>query len=509
MRTRSATDGGRCSAKHRKDGIVNRVLAYDLGASSGRAMLGELRDGRIHMEELLRFPNDPVYVRRTLYWDVLRLYYNIKEGISQAVRRGGFASLGIDTWGVDFGLIRKEGQLVGNPVHYRDNRTDDYDECLVTPEEAYDATGIEVVYFNTLYQLNALARKHPRILADADHVLLMPDLFNFMLCGEKKAEYTIASTTAMLDARTRQWDEAIIRKAGIPEHLMCEVVYPGTLCGLLTTDICNELGCEAASVLCIASHDTASAVAATPTQEKDFIFMSCGTWCLLGTVLDEPLINDRTRRYNFTNEGTVGGKIQFLKNIMGTWLIQESRRQWRREGSNYSFADLEELAILAEPFRCFIDPDAPEFSKPGDLPRRIREYCERTGQKIPESAGAVVRCIDESLAFKFRSTIEKLEDCTGKSYDSVNIMGGGAQSRLLCRMTAEATGREVIAGPVEATALGNVGVQLLYHKELADLSELRSVVAETSELDHYVPHEPERWNEAYRRYQDAVSREEA
>ena len=431
---------------------MSRVLAYDLGASSGRAMIGELRGGKLRLEELLRFPNDPVLVRNTLYWDVLRLFYHIQEGIRAAAQRGGFDSIGIDTWGVDFGLIRKDGQLVGNPVHYRDNRTDDYDRCPVTPAEAYDATGIEVVYFNTLYQLNALARKHPQVLADADHMLLMPDLFNYMLCGERKAEYTIASTTAMLDPRTRNWDEVIVHKAGIPQHLLCEVVAPGTLCGELTLDVCAELGCSPAEVLCIASHDTASAVAAVPTQKKDFVFMSCGTWCLLGTVLDEPLINATTRAYNFTNEGTAGGKIQFLKNIMGTWLIQESRRQWRREGREYSFGELEEMARWAEPFRSFVDPDAPEFSKPGDLPARIREYCARTGQPVPEDPGAIVRCINESLAFKFRRTIESLEDCTGRSYESVNIVGGGAQSHLLCQMTADATGCEVVAGPVEATA---------------------------------------------------------
>lgn len=483
---------------------MSKVLAYDFGASSGRAMRGEYRGGRIHMEELIRFPNDPVYVRRTLYWDVLRLYQNIKDGISCAVRQGGFDSIGIDTWGVDFGLIRKEGQMVGNPVHYRDSRTDDYDECLVTPKEAYEATGIEVVYFNTLYQLNALARKHPQILADAYHILFMPDLFNYMLCGEKKAEYTIASTSAMMNPRTRTWDQAIIRKAGIPEHLMCEIVMPGTLCDYLTKDVCDELQCSPAAVLCIASHDTASAVAAVPAQSEDFVFLSCGTWALMGTVLPEPLINEKTAAYNFTNEGAAGGKIQFLKNIMGTWLIQESRRQWKREGEEYTFSVLEEMARAADPFCAFIDVDSGEFSKPGDIPKRIREYCMRTSQNMPATPGAVVRCIDESLAMRFRRTLEAIEDCTGKTYERIHIVGGGVNSRLLCQMTANACGRPVVAGPDEATVLGNIGVQLMYHGDLSSLEELRAAVARSSDLQTYTPADTPAWDEAWKRYQDVM-----
>lgn len=480
---------------------MSRVLAYDFGASSGRAMFGEYRDGQIYTEEVIRFPNDPVYVRRTLYWDVLRLYQNIKDGISSAMHRGGFDSIGIDTWGVDFGLIRKEGQMVGNPVHYRDNRTDDYDECLVTPKEAYEATGIEVVYFNTLYQLNALARKHPQILADAYHILFMPDLFNYMLCGEKKAEYTIASTSAMMNPRTRTWDHAVIRKAGIPEHLMCDIVMPGTLCDFLTQDVCDELGCKPVPVICIASHDTASAVAAVPADSDDFVFLSCGTWALMGTVLDEPLINEKTAAYNFTNEGAAGGKIQFLKNIMGTWLIQESRRQWKREGEEYTFGILEEMASAAKPFGCFIDVDSPEFSKPGDLPKRIREYCQRTGQSIPASPGEVVRCINESLALRFRRTLDAIEDCTGKSYNCINLVGGGVKSGLLCQMTANACQRPVVAGPDEATVLGNIGMQLIYHKDLSSLADLRAAVARSCDPVHYSPQDEKEWEEAWKRYQ--------
>lgn len=483
---------------------MSRVLAFDLGASSGRAMLGEYVDGQITMEEIHRFANEPVMVRGTLYWDVLRLFHDIQIGITRATHFGGFDSIGIDTWGVDFGLVRPTGQLVGNPVHYRDRRTDDYEKCLVTPEEAYKATGVEIIYFNTLYQLNALARKQSYILAEAGSMLLMPDLLNFMLCGNKHSEYTIASTTAMLNAKTRDWDLELIRKAGISERILCDIVQPGTICGELSAGICEMLGAREADVMCIASHDTASAVAAVPTQDKDFIFISCGTWSLLGTVLDEPLINEKAFSYNFTNEGAAGGKIQFLKNIMGTWLIQESRRQWGRDGELYGYDDLETMARQCTPFMAYIDVDMPELGKPGDVPALIRNFCKETGQPVPGAAGEIVRCIDESLAMKFRYTVECLKDCTGKEYKKIYLMGGGSKSALLCQMTANATGLEVIAGPDEATVLGNMGVQLIGSGDLSDLTELRAAIAGSATLTHYMPAQQNEWDEAYKVYKDVI-----
>lgn len=483
---------------------MSRVLAFDLGASSGRAMLGEYVDGQMTMEEIHRFANEPVMVRGTLYWDVLRLFHEIQTGITRAVHLGGFDSVGIDTWGVDFGLIRSTGQIVGNPVHYRDHRTDDYEKCPVTPEEAYKATGMQIIYFNTIYQLNALARKQPYVLAEADKMLFMPDLFNYMLCGVKRSEYTIASTSEMLNAKTREWDLELVRKAGIRESILCDIEMPGTEIGTLSPEVCDNLGAPDASVICIAEHDTASAVAAVPTQEKDFIFLSSGTWTLLGTVLDQPLINEKAFSYNFTNEGTVDGKIQFLKNIMGTWLIQESRRHWAREGEVYSFDDLEMMARQCSSFRCFIDVDQDVFSRQGNLPERICEACAETGQKQPVSAGEIVRCIDESLAMKFRYTVECLKDCTGKEYNKIYLLGGGTKSELLCQMTANATGLEVVAGPDEATVLGNMGVQLIGHKEISDITELRAAVAGSTNLKHYMPQDTQAWEAAYRTFKDIL-----
>lgn len=468
-------------------------------------MLGEYVDGQITIEEIHRFPNEPVMVRGTLYWDVLRLFYEIQTGITRAVHLGGFDSIGIDTWGVDFGLVRTTGQLIGNPVHYRDRRTDDYEMCPITPEEAYQATGMEIIYFNTIYQLNAIARKQSYLLAEADKMLLMPDLFNYLLCGTMRSEYTIASTTEMLNARTREWDKELVRKAGISERILCKIEMPGTYCGTLSPELCDITGAGDADIMCIASHDTASAVAAVPTQEQSFIFLSCGTWSLLGTVLDEPLIDEKAFEYNFTNEGSAGGKIQFLKNIMGTWLIQESRRQWGRHNEVYSYADLEAMAVQSKPFQCFIDVDDDRYSKPGDQPGRIAEYCRETSQFVPTEPGEVIRCIDESLAMKYRYTVECLEDCTGKKYDRVYILGGGTKSALLCQMTADAVGREVVAGPDEATILGNMGVQLIGHKVLSDLTELRAAIAGSTKLVHYYPTNTAQWDSAYETYRSVLS----
>ncbi len=481
--------------------MMSRVLAFDLGASSGRAMLGTYVDGRIEMEELHRFTNDPVMVNGTLYWDTLRLFYHIKQGITAAVNRGGFDSIGIDTWGVDFGLIGPDGQMVANPVHYRDRRTDCYrDGTFSIPvRELYAKTGIENMTINTLYQLDAMGKSSPDTLERADKLLFTPDLLNYFLCGEMKSEYTIASTAQMLNAKSRDWDREIIARAGIPGHLLCDIVQPGTVCGQLSDEICEELGAPKADVVCIASHDTASAVAAVPTQEKEFIFISCGTWSLLGTETDQPVLSEKAFQYNFTNEGGVDGKICFLKNIMGTWLIQESRRQWIREGKEYGFGELEQMAAKSRPFQALIDVDDAAFSKPGNLPRRIRAYCERTGQQPPETPGDVIRCIDESLAAKFGYTVACMEACTGIGYRNIHMLGGGTKSALLCQMTADAAQKAVIAGPDEATAYGNIAIQLLARGELDGMGAVRSAVEHSCRLKRYEPQAGKDWEEAKRR----------
>ncbi len=479
---------------------MSRMLAFDFGASSGRAMLAKYVDGRIEMKEIHRFTNDPVIVRGTMYWDILRLMYEIKKGITAAVIDGGFDYIGIDTWGVDFGLIDQDGQIMSNPVHYRDKRTDDYLNFQLPKEEVYDITGLQNMQINTLHQLDSIVKSRLDTLKQAKKMLFIPDLLNYLLTGEMKAEYTIASTSQLLNAKDRNWDLSLIRKAGIPEHLLCEICAPGTICGVLDEEIQQELSAPPAKVVCIASHDTASAVASVPTHEKDFIYISCGTWSLIGTEVDEPIITKKAFDHNFTNEGGVEGKIRFLKNIMGTWLIQESRRQWIREGKEFGFGELESMAKECEEVGAYIDVDNPNFIKPGNIPMKVREYCENTGQKVPQSPGEIIRCIDESLALKFAYAIKCIEDCTGKEYKTINIVGGGAQSALLCRMTANATGKTVIAGPFEATVLGNIGIQLMAGGELSNVQEIREAVIKSSELKEFAPQDTQKWAEAYEKF---------
>lgn len=487
--------------------MSKRVLSFDFGASSGRAMLATYDGETIDIKEIHRFSNDPVLVRGTLYWDVLRLLHEIKQGLSKAVHSGGFDSVGIDTWGVDFGLLDESGVLLENPVHYRDTRnmglSEEMDRDLPL-QRLYDITGIQIMDINTVFQLYGLKKNRPHLLERAKTMLFMPDLLNYMLTGVKKTEYSIASTGQLLEAGSGEWSEEIIATLGLPRGIFTEIVRPGTPVGKLSDEICEELGTPKADVIAVGEHDTASAVLAVPATEKDFVYISCGTWSLFGTELEAPRIGEKSQRYNITNEGGCYGTIRFLKNIIGLWLIQESRRQWAREGDSYSYAELERHALAAEPFRSFIDPDAPEFVPQGNLPRRVREYCRRTGQPVPETVGQVMRCIYESLAMKYRFTFDMLKDTTGKDYKVIHMVGGGTKDNLLCQMTADATDVNVVAGPIEATVLGNVAVQLIALGEIADRDEARRVIARSQSLITYHPREAAVWREGYEKFRGAL-----
>ena len=366
--------------------MEKKVLAFDFGASGGRAMCGTFDGDKISIEELHRFSNDPVILNGSMYWDVLRLFFEIKQGLIKAKKCGKIESIGIDTWGVDFGLIDEEGRLLENPVHYRDARTEGMIEesfKLIDKEKFYQITGNQFMDLNTAFQLLSLVKTRKELLEKADKMILMPDLFNYFLTGEKKAEYSIASTTQLLDAKKGEWSDEVIEALGIPKHIFPEIVPTGTKIGTLTDEICTELGLDKIDVMAVAGHDTQSALVSVPTSEEDFIFLSCGTWSLLGTELAEPIINEKSEHYNITNEGGYGRKISFLKNIIGLWCIQESRRQWIREGNEYGFGELEIMAKEAPALQSFIDPDAPEFTPAGDIPTRIREFCKKTGQPVP------------------------------------------------------------------------------------------------------------------------------
>lgn len=480
-----------------------RVLAFDFGASGGRAMLASYENGRITIEEIHRFSNDPVMVNGTLYWDVLRLFHEIKQGITKAHHAGGFQSIGIDTWGVDFGLLDEHGDLLENPVHYRDRRHAGYAEKAFTKlsrERLYEITGIQFMDINTAFQLYALKTDRPYLLERAKTMLFMPDLLCYMLTGEMNAEYSIASTSQLLDARSRDWSDEVINALDIPRGLLRPIIPTGSKAGMLSDEICEELGVPKADIIAVGEHDTASAVVSVPASGEDFAYISCGTWSLFGTELKQPCINEKSARYNITNEGGYGGTIRFLKNIIGLWLIQESRRQWIREGQEYSYAELERRALAEKPFSCFIDPDHPDFTPQGNLPRRVREFCRRTGQHVPETVGEVMRCIYESLALKYRYTLSQLEDTTGKKYPVIHMVGGGTKDNLLCRMTANACNVNVVAGPVEATVFGNVAMQFIAGGEIADISEARKVIADSQPLITYTPADAAQWDEAYARF---------
>lgn len=480
--------------------MTKRVLAFDFGASSGRAIIGCFDGDKITLEEVHRFSNDPVSVGGTVYWDVLRLFYEIKQGIIKAKIAGGFDSIGIDTWGVDFGLIDSEGKLMENPVHYRDARTVGLvDEAFKTmpKEKLYGITGIQFMELNTLFQLISLKKYRPWMLERADKMLFMPDLFGYMLTGKMCAEYSIASTSQLIDLDNRTWSKEILDAFGIKESVFAPLVQPGTVLGELSKEICEECGVDPVPVISVCGHDTQSAITSVPCEDGDFAFLSSGTWSLFGTELDKPIVNETSMNINITNEGGFDGSTGFLKNIIGLWLIQESRRQWKREGKEYSYADLEKLALAAEPFKCFIDPDAPEFVPHGNIPERVREFCRKTGQYVPETVGEIMRCIYESLAMKYRLTFEKLRECTERDYPVIHVIGGGTKDGLLCQMTANSCDRTVKAGPIEATVMGNVAVQLMSDGSVKNIGQARKIVAESSELKTFEPKDTDKWAGAY------------
>lgn len=479
---------------------MKRVLAFDFGASSGRAIIGSFDGEKISLQEVHRFSNDPVMLNGTLYWDVLRLFYEIKQGIVKAKIAGGFDSIGIDTWGVDFGLIDKNGRLLENPVHYRDLRTAGLVEesfKTVPKKEQYDITGIQFMELNTLFQLISLRRQRPELLDRADKMLFMPDLLAYFLTGKMCAEYSIASTSQLIDIKTRSWSERLLQAFDIPESLFAPLVQPGTVLGNLSDEICEECGVESVPVISVCGHDTQSAITAVPCEDGQFAFLSSGTWSLFGTELKNPIVNETTLDINITNEGGYGGSTGFLKNIIGLWLIQESRRQWQREGQDYSYADLEKLALSQPEFKCFIDPDAPEFVPQGNIPERVREFCKKTGQYVPQSVGEIMRCIYESLAMKYRMTFQKLCACTGVDYPVIHVIGGGTKDGLLCKMTADSCGRTVKAGPIEATVMGNVAVQFMSDGTIKSIGEARKAVAASESLKTYEPENTDAWAAAY------------
>jgi rhamnulokinase len=484
-------------------------LAFDLGAASSRAVVGRFDGERLTLEEVHRFPNGPAQVRDSLHWNVLRLYSELKHGLAKSRDEIGLelVSLGLDTWGVDSALIDKQGALLGNPYHYRDARTNGiFEEAFrrVSREEIFEQTGIQFLQINTLYQLLSMVISKSPLLSAAATLLMTPDLFNYWLTGQKVSESTIASTSQCFNPNTGNWAESLLEKMGIPTHIFPEIVEPGTVLGKLSPAVADETGAKGVSVVAPGCHDTACAVAAVPADRNQYAYLSSGTWSIVGAEISKPVITPMSLAHNFTNEGGVCGTIRLLNNMTGMWLIQECRRTWAAEGDPLSYDEITHMAQAAPPFAGIIDTDAAEFLAPGDMPARIREFCLRTNQRPPESKGALARTVLESLTLKYRWTLEKLEEILECRLEPLHIVGGGSQNQLLNQFTANAINRPVVTGPIEATAVGNILMQMLALGHIVSLEEGRVLVRRSFETRTYLPRETKRWEDAYGRYLNLI-----
>lgn len=483
-----------------------KVLAFDFGASSGRAIVYALENGKLTGEEVHRFNNDPVTVGKDFYWDLLRLFHEIKAGIVNCKKAGHeISAIGIDTWGVDYGLLDANDCILSNPHHYRDARTQAVDLTDKQRREIYDVTGVQHAFFNTLFQFMCEV-KSPNF-DKAKTALFMPDLFNFLLTGEKRTEYTIASTSQMLNARTRKFDEKLLSEYGI-KNLFPDIIEPGSIVGYLSDALCEELGVDKVPVIAVASHDTASAVVATPMENpEESIFISCGTWLLFGAEIKEAIITDESYETSYTNEGGVFGTYRFLHNIMGMWLQEESKRTWEKEGKTVSYKELDREALTLEPFTCIINPNYSEFEGPGNMPKRIAAYAEKTGQTPPASMAATIRAILESLALECTRSVKAIAKSLPKAPKVIHMVGGGTKSSILCQFMANATGMKVVAGPIEGTSLGNALMQFIALGEIKDLGEARKVVMTSEDTKTYEPQDTAAWEKAYEKYLEILEME--
>ncbi|HZY85068.1 MAG TPA: rhamnulokinase family protein [Gemmataceae bacterium] len=487
----------------------NKFLAFDLGAESGRGIVGLLNGPKLELEVIHRFANEPVRTLDALHWDVLALYREMLQTMRLCASvYGAVDGVGVDTWGVDFALLGRGGTLLGNPRHYRDPHTEGVmDDAFrrVPRAEVFRQTGIQFMRFNTLFQLLALQRDRSPLLDAAETLLFMPDLFHYFFTGIKVNEFTDASTSQMLDPTTRGWAYGLVRSFGLPEKILGTLAQPGTVLGPLRPAVASETGLNPAPVIAPASHDTASAIAAVPASGDSWAYISSGTWSLMGVELSAPLVNEAALAANFTNEGGFGGTTRFLKNIMGLWLVQECRRAWERAGTKYSYDELTRLAQEAPPFAFLVDPDDASFILPASMPAALADYCRRRGKPAPERPGDCVRCALEGLALAYRWVLEKLEALTGRRREVIHVVGGGSQNALLCQFTADACNRPVLAGPAEATAIGNVLVQALGLGALRSLAEARAVVRQSFAVHTYTPQNPAAWEapyEQFRRYRE-------
>jgi rhamnulokinase len=497
--------------------MAERVyIAIDLGASSGRLVAGKFDGQKIALEEVHRFDNGPVPVGDNLHWDLLQLWSQLLHGLRLAKQKLGpqIASVGVDTWGVDFGLLGRGDVLLGNPYHYRDPRTNGVMEKafeLVGREKIFRHTGLQFMQFNTLYQLLAMKWANSPLLEIAETFLMMPDLFHWLMTGNKSNEFTNATTTQFFNPVKHNWAYELLQELKLPTGILLPISEPGTRLGRLRPQVAEEVGLPQTEVILPGTHDTASAVMAVPAaskpgQQPDWCYISLGTWALMGVEVPQPVVTDEVLQFNFTNEGGVGGTIRLLKNITGLWLVQECRRIWNLSGRNWGWEELNRLSAAARPLVSFIDPDAPEFLAPQNMPESIREYCRRTGQAVPEDEGAVLRCALESIAMKFRFVFERCEKLVGRRIEVIHIVGGGTQNRQLCQAAADACARPVLAGPIEATAIGNLMIQAVAWGDVGSIAEAREVIRRSFPVDRYEPQNTAAWEDAYGRFLNLLNR---
>jgi len=471
--------------------MAGHIIAVDLGADSGRVITVRLEGDRLVQEDIHRFPNLPVTVRGVLHWDVLRLWHEIVTGVDKVL--DGAISIGVDAWGVDYALLDKDDQLVGNPVHYRDARTTGVPEWVyqrIAKRELFERTGLQYLILNTVYQLAAMARDRSDQLVRAHTYLSIPDLFNFWFTGTKAAEFTHVSTTQLYNPHAGDWDRELMARLDIPAHIFPSIIQPGVKLG----------DYKGVPVIASATHDTASAVVGIPAVEPGYAYLSSGTWSLIGLELPHPVINERAYQANITNEGGVNGTFRFLKNVIGMWLAQQCRYTWRASDLDYSWDELTAAAAAAEPFRSLIDVDDPSFLPPSDMPSRIRAYCVRTGQPIPETVGQVMRTVYESLALKYRYILTSMAEVSGQPIQRLHVIGGGSRNELLNPMTADAIRRPVMAGPAEATALGNAIVQLIALGQLESVEQARAMLSRTAGIRTFESRNSSAWEAAFDRY---------
>jgi rhamnulokinase len=477
-------------------------LAFDFGAESGRAVLAHLQSGILTTEEVHRFANEPVEYGGSLHWDVARLWFEVRKALAR-LGEVELAGIGVDAWGVDYALLGERGELLQSPYHYRDRRTEGVMEevlRIVGREEIYQATGIQFMPINTLYQLFAAQRQTPKMLEAAKCLLTIPDLFNYWLTGNAVCEFTNATTTQMVDPVKRAWAAGLMQRLELPVHLPAPIVEPGTIIGTLLSEIAGQSSLAGTPVIAPACHDTGSAVASISTRDGT-AFLSSGTWSLVGTELDSPVITSDALRLNFTNEGGVNGTTRLLKNVMGLWMLQGCRQSWTAQGLSFDYRELIELATREASFRHLVDPDDESFLRPPDMLAAINQFCTRTHQPAPQEPGAYVRAVLESLAFKYRMVLRNLEQVSGKRIEQIRIIGGGSKNRLLNQLTADASGRKVLAGPAEATALGNVALQILATGGAASLQEVRAIVDRSFPIEMFEPLETDKWDQHAERFE--------